>query len=291
MNNIWSSYVQGIRTLYSSRIVRFNDFFKEKYIPLFEIPSCAKILEIGCGPGALCNSLARWYPDSEITGLDFDDAFVDFARSLNMGADFIQGDATSLPFADSSFDVTISNTVSEHIEPSKFYGEQYRVLKNGGICLMLSGRRGVTIRSEITSAESEIEKAVWERVSHRIDEARKSSVEIAAYAKNEQEHPIAMSDAGFRDVRVDHITLSLTPDDPRIPNELAHMMINADRDNDLDCISLIEHTASDIVRCDELEEMKKSINSRYDKRLELYENGKKLWDTTVVHTMLVRGIK
>lgn len=100
-----------------------------------------------------------------------------------------------------------------------------------------------------------------------------------------------MSEAGFRDVRVDYITLSLTPDDPRIPHELAHMIINAERDNDLDCISLIEHTAADLVSCDELNEMKKSINNRYDKRIELYDGGKKLWDTTVVHTMLVRGVK
>lgn len=37
-----------------------------------------------------------------------------------------------------SIPCTFSNTVSEHIEPSKFYGEQYRVLKENGVCLVLS---------------------------------------------------------------------------------------------------------------------------------------------------------
>lgn len=290
MNNNWSSYVQGIRTLYSSRLVRFDYFFKDKYISVFEIPNNSTILDVGCGPGALCHSLKKWYKGSDITGIDFDENFIEYARDNNSGVEFLTGDATALPFADSTFDVTISNTVSEHIEPTKFYGEQYRVLKIGGICLMLSARRGVTIHSDIVSTPTELETEIWERVSPRIDEARRD-IEIAKYAKNEQEHPLTMEKAGFHDVRVDHITLSLTPDDPRYSKELAHRMINSERDTDLDGILLIKHTASDLVTDDELSEMQRSINARYDKRIELYDSGKKLWDTNVVHTMIVRGIK
>ena len=32
MNTTWSTYVQNINTLYSSRSIRFADEFKEKYI-------------------------------------------------------------------------------------------------------------------------------------------------------------------------------------------------------------------------------------------------------------------
>ena len=35
MNVIWSSYVQGIRTLYDSRKLRFDDRFFGQYRPLF----------------------------------------------------------------------------------------------------------------------------------------------------------------------------------------------------------------------------------------------------------------
>lgn len=35
MNTIWSDYVQGIGTLYSSRVLRFSDDVKYKYIKAF----------------------------------------------------------------------------------------------------------------------------------------------------------------------------------------------------------------------------------------------------------------
>ena len=57
----------------------------------------------------------------------------------------MEGDATALPFQSNTFDVTISNTVCEHVKPAKFYGEQLRVLKPGGICLVLSSRKGINI--------------------------------------------------------------------------------------------------------------------------------------------------
>ena len=72
MNIIWSKYVQGVKTLYFSRRLRFHDMFAEQYQTLFDLSkeTQLKILEIGCGPGALAGSLHRWYPNAEITGLN-----------------------------------------------------------------------------------------------------------------------------------------------------------------------------------------------------------------------------
>lgn len=182
MSSIWSEFVQKAGTLYTSRSVRFDDCFREKLVSVFEIPDGARILEIGCGPGALCTSLSRWYPNSAVTGLDFDESFIKFARAHDKSCEFIVGDATALPFGDNSFDVTISNTVSEHIAPEKFYGEQYRVLKNGGICLILSTRKGVMIPSDIVSEESELEKEIWDRVDERFRTLR-NGISIGEYVK------------------------------------------------------------------------------------------------------------
>lgn len=131
MNIIWSRYVQGTNTLFYSRKLRFDDMFAEKYKALFDLNEKGKIkiLEVGCGPGALAGALHRWYSDAEITAVDRDSKFIHFAREHEKGIKFIEGDATDLPFEDNTFDVTISNTVSEHIEPIIFYGEQHRVLK------------------------------------------------------------------------------------------------------------------------------------------------------------------
>ena len=120
MNNIWSDHVQGIMTLYLSRKLRFDDIFFTQYEKLFNLDHNRdlKILEIGCGPGALAESLHRWYPKAQITAIDRDSIFISFARDNISGIRFLEGDATHLPFENDSFDVTISNTVQEHIEPS-----------------------------------------------------------------------------------------------------------------------------------------------------------------------------
>ena len=51
MNTIWSKYVQGTKTLYYSRKLRFDDLFSEQYRNLFGLDAKQqlKILEIGCG--------------------------------------------------------------------------------------------------------------------------------------------------------------------------------------------------------------------------------------------------
>ena len=54
MNTVWSDYIQGIKTLYYSRKLRFDDLFFAQYQGLFGLDRDKemKILEIGCGPGA-----------------------------------------------------------------------------------------------------------------------------------------------------------------------------------------------------------------------------------------------
>lgn len=123
MNTIWSTYVQSVGTLYYSRALRFSDMFKSKYTDVFRIDDKTRLLEIGCGPGALAESLARWYPSVQIHGIDRDYNFIEFAMKTVPKVKFSEGDATELPYENNLFDVTISNTVAEHIEPAKFYGE------------------------------------------------------------------------------------------------------------------------------------------------------------------------
>lgn len=86
MNTIWSDNIQNIGTLYHSRTLRFSDTYKEAFQNAFCIGKNAGILEIGCGPGALTQSLARWYPDAAITGIDRDSAFIQFAHKKRLSS-------------------------------------------------------------------------------------------------------------------------------------------------------------------------------------------------------------
>lgn len=290
MNVIWSKYVQGAKTLYYSRKLRFDDMFAGKYKALFDLDEnrSLKILEIGCGPGALAGALHRWYPNAEVIAVDRDSEFVRFAKAHEKGIEFMEGDATDLPFEDNTFDVTISNTVSEHIEPSKFYGEQLRVLKPDGICLVLSSRKGINLAPSCITF-NEYEQEFWKKAEQYDDSIEKYS--ICKYPMSEAQLPAAMEKYGFNNIRTGYATIDLTPDDPKFSPELAHDMINADRYSDLDGIDSVLYSMPEHFTAEEIEEMKRLTNVKYDNRIEKYNRGEKQWNTNVSIIMVVRGTK
>lgn len=281
MNTVWSEEIQGVLTLYLSRKLRFDDVFFPRYEPLFDLDRARalKILELGCGPGALAGALHRWYPRAEITGIDRDSNFVRFARENEPGITFLEGDVTALPFPDGSFDVTISNTVQEHIEPGAFWGEQRRVLKPGGVCLCLSARKGVNCPSPSLEMTAE-EKAFWDSLPPD-DTLEKYGV--CRYPMSEAELPAEMEKRGFARVTTGYAMIDLTPDDPKYPPELAEAMMEAQRQGALEAI-LSAHSDHDGAAI-------AAVNARFDERLRLYRSGIKQWDTTTSVTMILRGIR
>ena len=290
MNENWSKYVQGINTLYFSRKLRFDDMFSDQFMNAFQIDREKKIriLEIGCGPGALAGALRRWYPNAEITGMDLDTAFIRFARENEEGVTFMEGDATNLPFENETFDVTISNTVSEHIPPEAFFGEQKRVLKKGGVCLVLSARRGYRQKSQF-EGKTEFENDFWQRVSQFDDSMERFSV--GKYGMNAQTPPQTMRKFGFDSISTAYAVSNLTPDNECVPKDMAVLMINAGRYNDLDAIQSVWETMPGRVTKEEIDEMTRLANQKYDRRIQKYLSGEKEWDTTVSIAMIVRGVK
>lgn len=290
MNVIWSKYIQGTNTLYYSRKLRFDDLFSEQYKRLFHLNEDRdlKILEIGCGPGALAGALRRWYPNAEITAVDRDSNFIRFAKEREKGITFLECDVTDLPFADNRFDVVISNTVSEHIEPAMFYKEQFRVLKTGGICLVLSSREGITICADCMNQDA-YEQQFWQKVRQYDDSLDKYS--ICKYPMNEMELPAAMEQHGFQNIRTGFAVIDLTPDNPKFSPALAHNIIEADRYSVIDRIDSVQYSMPEHFTAAEIEKMKNLVNAKYDTRIAQYNRGEKQWDTDVSITMVIRGIK
>ncbi|MBD5473605.1 MAG: class I SAM-dependent methyltransferase [Lachnospiraceae bacterium] len=281
MNNIWSENIQGIKTLYLSRKLRFDDFFYGQYEKLFSLDKRQKlkILEIGCGPGALAGALHRWYPNAEIVAIDRDSNFIEYAKENVSGVTFIEGDATALPFETNTFDVTISNTVCEHIEPAIFYSEQKRVLKDNGVCLVLSARKGVKYLAECLKM-TEIEKRFWDSISDEENVLEKYSV--GKYSMTEQELPIVMENNGFVNVSTGYAVIDLTPDNPKYSPQMAEDIINAERASELESVQSVKSA--------ETNRIIDAINKKYDSRIELYRKGNKQWDTITSITMVIRGI-
>ncbi len=282
MNNIWSDHVQGIMTLYLSRKLRFDDIFFTQYEKLFNLDHNRdlKILEIGCGPGALAESLHRWYPKAQITAIDRDSNFISFAQENIAGIDFLEGNATHLPFENDFFDVTISNTVQEHIEPSAFWGEQRRVLKPGGVCLCLSARKGIHCPAPCLEMTNE-EKEFWDSLPQSEDELKKYNV--CQFPMSEAELPASMESHGFSDVTTGFAIIDLTPDAAKYSDKMAETMIEAGRQSSLEAIRS--------VHSDHADKAISAVNDKYEERFRLYRSGIKQWDTSVSVTMVIRGTK
>ena len=108
---------------------------------------------------------------------------------------------------------------------------------------------------------------------------------------SECELPSAMGRYGFQQISTDYLTVNLTPDNPENSKESAYSMINAHRQINIDAVNSLIHIAPDAVSEEEIMEMLKHINKKYDQRIKLYDAGKKQWDTSMSLTMVLRGIK
>lgn len=83
---------------------------------------------------------------------------------------------------------------------------------------------------------------------------------------------------GFRNVTTAYITVNLTPDHPGCPAEMAHTIIESNRQNELDNAENLLHIANEVVSPSEVDALKRLVNARYDQRRLLYDQGFKQWD-------------
>lgn len=102
------------------------------------------ILDIGSGVGGPARWIASKF-NCHVTGIDLTAAFCEAADELNRATaltdrvSIVHGSATSLPFADRTFDRAYSHNVIMNIsDKSAFYREARRVLKPGGVLALLN---------------------------------------------------------------------------------------------------------------------------------------------------------
>ena len=96
------------------------------------------LLDVGCGIGGPCRMLAEVY-HCRVTGIDLNEEYIRTAEKLSQlvglsgHTDFLQANATELPFEDHSFDVVWTQHVQMNIpDKHSFYQEISRVLNPGG---------------------------------------------------------------------------------------------------------------------------------------------------------------
>ncbi|MBO9129890.1 methyltransferase domain-containing protein [Bacillus sp. 165] len=99
------------------------------------------MLDIATGGGHVANRFASIV--KKVVALDLTDRMLQQAEAFiknngHSNVEFVQGDAEALPFADNSFDIVTCRIAPHHFPNiASFVKETYRVLKKGGVFLLI----------------------------------------------------------------------------------------------------------------------------------------------------------
>ena len=115
---------------------------------LESLPSTARVLELGCGPGYMWKECINRIPDGwSITLSDLSEGMLDAAwRNLvvtGRAFKYEQMDAQSIPYPDETFDIVIANFMLYHVpDRPRALQEIHRVLKPGGYFMAATAGQG-----------------------------------------------------------------------------------------------------------------------------------------------------
>ena len=113
----------------------WSRFAGEIFLDWLALPKGLRCVDVGCGNGAFTELLIERCAPVEVQGIDPSEAQLAFARTRPAGrfAQFQQGDAMALPFADDRFDAAFMALVIFFVpEPAKGVAEMARVVRPGG---------------------------------------------------------------------------------------------------------------------------------------------------------------
>ncbi len=150
-----------------------------------------RLLDCGCGMGALTTSLAQWLAPGEVVGFDREVSQIEAARAwaAERGVTNVRFELANIyemPYPDASFDAVFAHTVLEHVrEPLRVMREMRRVLKPGGV----AGLSDPDYASQLIAPES-AGVAELTRLMRRFSEENASPY----YARHQRQY---LLEAGF----------------------------------------------------------------------------------------------
>ena len=121
---------------YERYVGRWSRRVAAEFVVWLGVPPGARWLDVGCGSGALSETILRLASPRDVTGIDPSPGFVAHARQVvpSERARFEVGDAQALAAADASFDATVSGLVLNFVpRPDRALLEMKRVTRADGI--------------------------------------------------------------------------------------------------------------------------------------------------------------
>jgi SAM-dependent methyltransferase len=113
---------------------RYSLLLSPQLADLAGIRDGQRVLDVGCGPGALTAELVRRLEPAAVAAVDPSEPFVAAARARYPGVDVQQASAERLPFPDQSFDASLAQLVVHFMaDPVAGLAEMARVTRRDGV--------------------------------------------------------------------------------------------------------------------------------------------------------------
>lgn len=273
MSKFWSQKIQSTELLYYSRQEKFNDENKDLWFKLLKVKDGMKILEVGCGGGHFTNMIKKYYPSCEVYGIDLDNNHIKFAKKeskkQNIEVNYQVDDIKELPFNDETFDLIFSHTVVEHLPFDDFIKEQKRVLKTGGKLVIMRVDMHIHNDRPFLMFENEINDVYNKMIF-------KDSQKVGKFLEEPDITMQRLYNYGFKNIGFDYNRiLYYLPD-------LAPNKMTALAQIERGYLSRIYNALFATQRAINGDDLKKQLldllQKQYEKRIEIYNSGEKLFD-------------
>jgi SAM-dependent methyltransferase len=121
-------------TAYDLFTGRFSGALAQRFVNVVDPIPGQRLLDVGCGPGALTRLLVDRVGASTVAAVDPSEAFVEAARARLPGVDVRRSAAEELPYADGTFDAALAQLVVHFMaDPVAGLREMARVTKRRGV--------------------------------------------------------------------------------------------------------------------------------------------------------------
>jgi len=117
---------------YEAYVGRWSRLVAREFLNWLNVPARSRWLDVGCGTGALCQTILDLAAPISVKGIDRSDSYVAFAREQvrDERAQFKVGDAQALPVEPGTYDAVVSGLALNFIpQPQQAVAEMARAAK------------------------------------------------------------------------------------------------------------------------------------------------------------------